>query len=211
VYYVEAHGITPTKFITKPGDDGALNAAEFVAGVMKRFDLSDRWAYHSVFEDRYFGMSAEQLHALYQTADLIINLHGGTVPLQEHCTTGRLIYLETDPVHLQVQLHDQDEAATKFIEPHVAFFSWGLNYGNPDCRVPLDTRFSFRPTCPPVLPDFWQPRTNGTGLLFTTVGNWHQDGTVIAYEEKPTTGARTLSSASFSTCRHAPGRSSSWR
>jgi len=179
VYYVEAHGITPTKFIATPDDDGAVNAAAFVAGVMKRFDLSDRWAYHSVFDDRYFGMSAEQLNALYQTADLIINLHGGTVPLPEHGATGRLIYLETDPVQLQVQLHDQDEEAIKFIEPHVAFFSWGLNYGHADCRVPLDPRFQFRPTCPAVLPGLWQAPMHRAGSLFTTVGNWRQGGTVV--------------------------------
>jgi GT2 family glycosyltransferase len=177
VYYVEAHGITPTKLMRHSDDDGALKAAEFIHGVMKRFDLSDRWAFHSRYEDRYFGMSETKLRDLYRSADLLINLHGGTVPLPEHSATGRLIFLETDPVHLQIELYNKDERAAKFLEPHVAFFSWGLNYAHPDCRVPLDPKFTFRPTRPPVLLDFWQPHANGPGTSFTTVGNWRQAGT----------------------------------
>jgi GT2 family glycosyltransferase len=178
VYYVEAHGMTPFRLMERKDDDGALLASEFISGVMRRFDLSDRWAFHSRFEDRYFGLSATGLRDLYQSADLLINLHGSTVPLPEHSATGRLIYLETDPVQLQIELHNNDEAAVKFLEPHVAFFSWGLNYGYADCLVPLDSRFPFRPTLPPVLLDFWPPQADGAGPFFTTIGNWRQAGAV---------------------------------
>jgi glycosyltransferase involved in cell wall biosynthesis len=123
-------------------------------------------------------MSAEQLRDLYQTADLIINLHGGTKPLPEHSASGRLVLLETDPVALEVKLHNQDEKALAFLEVHAAVFTWGLNYGQPDCRVPLDPRARFRPTCPPVILDFWEGHAHGAGELFTTVGNWRQNGTV---------------------------------
>jgi hypothetical protein len=178
-YYVEAHGITPTKLMQHPADDGALRAAEFIAGVMRRFDLSNRWAFHSVYEDRHLGLSQHELGDLYASADLLINLHGGTVPRPEHSATGRLIYLETDPVQLQVELHTGDDAAVTFLEPHVAFFSWGLNYGNPDCRVPQDPRFDFKPTCPPVLLDWWERYAGDVTPWFTTVGNWRQPGHVV--------------------------------
>lgn len=178
VYYVEAHGMTPFRLMHQAGDDGAVLASEFVAGVMKRFDLSDHWAFHSPYDNRHFGMSDSALRALYQSADLIINLHGGTIPLPEHSATGRLIYLETDPVELEIELYNQDEAAVTFLEPHVAFFTWGLNYGHADCRVPLDPGFPFQPSCPPVLMDFWQPYAAGSAQLFTTVGNWRQHRTV---------------------------------
>lgn len=181
VYYVEAHGITPTKLMDGAEDDGALKAAAFIAGVMRRFDLSDHWAFHSRYEDRYFGMSRTALHALYASADLIINLHGGTVPLPEHAATGRLVYLETDPVALQIELHDRDAAAVAFLEPHVALFTWGLNYGAPDCRVPQDPRFEFHPSCPPVIADFWPSGPVNPEARFTTVGNWRQPG-IVVYE-----------------------------
>ena len=178
VYYVEAHGITPTKLMAHKDDDGAANAAAFIAGVMRRFDLSDRWAFHSVHDGRHYGLSESQLAALYRSADLLINLHGATTPLQEQSATGRLVYLETDPVQLQVDLYNNRPAALELLSPHVAFFSWGLNYGHPDCGVPQDARFHFRPTCPPVLLDVWAAPA-GTRPYFTTVGNWRQRGQVV--------------------------------
>ena len=44
-------------------------------------------------QDRSIGMSLAQLKQLYGTAALLINLHGGTVPLPEHSATGRLVHL----------------------------------------------------------------------------------------------------------------------
>jgi hypothetical protein len=176
-YYVEAHARTPSMFMETRGDDGSGKAAAFVDAVMRRFDLADRWAFHALHDGgRCYGMTEAQLKQLYASADLLINLHGGTLPLPEHAATGRLIYLETDPVQLEVELHKSVPAAVAFLEPHVAFFTWGENYGSPDCRVPLSDRFRFRPTRPPVVPDFWLGAGDGGPRdAFTTVGNWRQD------------------------------------
>jgi hypothetical protein len=177
VYYVEANGRIPCMFMDAPDDDGSGKAAAFLDAVMRRFDLGDRWAFHALHDDgRCYGMSEAQLKDLYASADLIINLHGGTVPLPEHSATGRLVYLETDPVKLEVELYKNVRSAVELLEPHVAFFTWGENYGSGDCRVPLSPRFQFRPTRPPVVPDFWLGAGNGgPRKAFTTVGNWRQD------------------------------------
>ena len=75
---------------------------------MRRFGLGDRWAFHALHDDgRCYGMSERELERLYASAELIINLHGGTEPLPEHAATGRLVYLETDPVQLQIELYDE--------------------------------------------------------------------------------------------------------
>src|SRR5215470_5088978 len=76
VYYVEAHGCTPGKLMLSETDDGPARAASYIAGIVERFDLAHQWAYHARSEDRYFGLSALQLKDLYQSAALIINLHG---------------------------------------------------------------------------------------------------------------------------------------
>lgn len=178
-YYVEAHGMTPYRLMATSEDDGSVRAAEFIAGVMNRFDFADRWAFHSRHDDRYFGMSRGQLLALYASADLIINLHGSTVPLPEHGATGRLVYLETDPVELEIELHDGKQQAFAFLEPHVAFFSWGLNYGRADCRVPQQPQFQFKTTAPPIVSALWNSNETPTGDYLTTVGNWWQPGRVV--------------------------------
>lgn len=175
-YYVEAHARTPSMFMDTEHDDGSGRAAAFIDSVMRRFDFGDRWAFHALHDDgRCYGMSEAALRQLYETADLLINLHGGTVPLPEHGASGRLVYLETDPVELEIELHDNYQPARDFVAPHKAFFTWGLNYGNADCKVPVPDGMTFVPSPPPVVLDFWQPFANGAGKSFTTIGNWKQD------------------------------------
>jgi hypothetical protein len=179
VYYVEAHARTPSMLMEHAGDDGSAKAARFIAGVMQRFDLHDRWAFHALHDDgRCFGMSEGQLSQLYRSAALLINYHGGTIPLPEHSASGRLIYLETDPVQLEVELFQRDPEAIAFLAPHSGFFTWGLNYGKPDCKVPLPEQFHFRLTLPPIAHDFWRADAHEAGDTFTTIGNWRQHGAI---------------------------------
>src|SRR3954466_15246011 len=51
VYYVEAHARPPSMLMAREDDDGSSKAAEFIAGVMRRFDLGDRWAFHALHDD----------------------------------------------------------------------------------------------------------------------------------------------------------------
>jgi hypothetical protein len=93
-YYVEAHARTPSMFMRHEADDGSRKAAAFIDGVCRRFGLHDRWAFHALHDDnRCFGMTGRALRELYHSAELIINLHAGTVPLPEYSQTGRLILL----------------------------------------------------------------------------------------------------------------------
>jgi hypothetical protein len=182
VYYVEAHGCNPSKFIGSGDPTGSDRAAEFVSNVMRRFDLGDRWAYQALHADGSCrGMTRGKLHELYGSAALIINLHGGTVPLPEHYATGRLVFLETDPVELQMELHHNLQTAIDFLAPHCAFFSFGGNFGQPDCKVPMSDRFHFRPTRQPVLVDLWQSAGDDGGQAWTTVGNWRQTHSRVYY------------------------------
>src|SRR5262249_22023744 len=129
-YYVEAHGCIPAALTKDDAADGTTKAGRFIDGVMTRFDLGGRWAYHALDADgQVYGMSAAALRELYRSAALIINLHGGTVPLPEHYATGRLVYLETDPVELQIELHNSLQQTIDFLAPHCAFFTFGENYG----------------------------------------------------------------------------------
>ena len=179
VYYVEAHACTPCDFIATPDEDGSEKAAEFIAGVMRRFGFTDRWAFHALHHDgRCWGMSESRVRELYRSADVIINLHGGTVPLPEHSATGRLVYLESDPVEVQIELVTAPRKVSEYLAPHRAFFTFGENYGRPDCRLPVSVRFPFRATRQPVVMDFWHG-ADRPARDFTTIGNWRQAGREI--------------------------------
>ena len=178
VYYVEAHARTPSMFMEREADDGSGRAAAFIAAAMERFGMAGRWAYHALHDDgRCYGMSETQVRDLYRSATLLINLHGGTMPLPEHYQTNRLVYLETDPVLLQIELHENNAETIAFLEPHCAFFTFGENYGNADCGLPFTDRFEFKPTRQPVVVDFWEDAGDAFASpaeAFTTIGNWQQ-------------------------------------
>ena len=181
-YYVEAHARTPSMLMEHKTDDASAKAAAFIDRIMRRFDLADRWAFHALHDDgRCYGLSDTQLKKLYASADLIVNLHGATVPLPDHYASGRLVYLETDPVELEIELHNNDRAAIDFLTPHGSFFTWGENYGTADCLVPLPKEFQFKPTRAPVLCDLWDTEAAAGGACFTTIGNWRQPWREVKY------------------------------
>jgi len=174
-YYVEAHARTPSMLMTRPDDDSAGLAAEFIAKMLEPFGFGQRWAYHALHDDgRCYGMSEAELAGLYRSAQLIVNLHGGTDPRPEHVATDRLVYLETDPVDVQVQLAQGRRETVDYLRPHCAYFTFAGNYGNQDCGLPFSDEFRFVPTRQPVVLDFWKGRGDTSGDRYTTVGNWRQ-------------------------------------
>ena len=205
VYYVEAHGVTPNRLIQDPSEDSSFRAAAFIARIMRRVDLNDHWAFHALHADgKCYGLSEAQLQDLYQSADLIINLHGGTAPRPEHYKTGRLVFLETDPVELEIELFNNRKETIDFLAPHSAFFTFGENYGQPDCRLPVSDRFAFKPTRQPVVLDWWQaPRV--AAEFFTTVGNWQQKGRHVVYQGETYTWSKHYEFLKFLDLpQHAP-------
>jgi GT2 family glycosyltransferase len=181
-YYVETHARTPSMLMEREEDDSSAMAAAFIEGVMRRFGLEHQWAFFGLHHDnRCFGMTRAELERLYDSAHLLINLHGGTEPLAELYATDRLVYLETDPVQLQVELQQNVPQTIDFLEPHCAFFSFAENYGNPDCGLPVQSRYPLLPTRQPVVLDFWRGR-DGDAEAFTTVGNWRQPWREVVFE-----------------------------
>jgi ATP-binding cassette subfamily B protein len=182
VYYVEAHSRTPSMFMRSNDTDGTTRAVRYLASVAERFGLSNRWAYQALHENgRCYGMSAEQLNRLYRDAALILNMHGGTLPLPEHIADDRLVFLGTDPVEVELQFAAGDVRAIQFLGEHVAWFTWGLNFGNPDCRLPW-ARLPFVPSPPPVVLDYWNSEVVPDGAPFTTIGNFRQPFRDVEFE-----------------------------
>ncbi len=176
VFYVEAHARTPTTLMERPQDESSALAAGYIDSVMRRLDLADRWAFEALHDDgRVYGLSPRRLRDLYRDAACVINLHGGTLPRPEHLASERLVYLETDPVEFEIQLHLGDQAARDMLAAHSAFFTYGTNLGRPDCGLPVAAELQFTPTLPPVLLDQWELQSFGSRLLFTTIGNWRQE------------------------------------
>ena len=160
-YYVEPQG-------------HSVEAAAWLDTVLSRFGLGRQWAYNNIHGDgACYGMSDAAFQKLLADAEWIFNLHGSTKPTEELARTGRLVYIGTDPVEIEISLFNQEEWATDYLAPHCAFFTWGENIGAADCLVPAPTQFKFKPTRQPVILDIWD-HGSPAGDAFTTVGNWAQ-------------------------------------
>ncbi len=190
-YYVEAHARTPSMLMERADDDSSARAAAFIAGALDRFGFGDRWAYHALHHDgRCYGLSESELREVYRSAALIVNLHGGTEPRPEHIATDRLVYLETDPVEVEIQLAAGRKETVDYLRPHCAFFTFGENYGRPDCLLPVSTEFTFRPTRQPVVLDFWRGLGDTPGESYTTIGSWRQRWRDIQFSGKTYTWSK---------------------
>ena len=175
VYYVEAHARTPTMFMEHPEDHPEERAADFLDRVLRHFGLGRHWAYHALHADgRCYGLSELELERLYREAELIINLSGGTDPLPAHSETDRLVYVETDPVDVQIELHEGREDTADYLAAHCAHFTYAENYGTPGCRLPVSDRFDFQPTRQPVVIDLWRTAAPPGRSELTTIASWRQ-------------------------------------
>ena len=175
VYYVETHGRTPSMLMADESVDASAQAAAFIAALLRRYDLGDRWAYRPLYDDaRCFGLSERELGQVFDSAELLFDLHGATAPLPELTATNRLVYVETDPGQLHVELAHGMESTFDFLDAHCAYFTYAENYGADDCLLPVTDRYDFRPTRQPVLVDFWNASMPPWRDVFTTIGNWRQ-------------------------------------
>lgn len=174
-YYVEAHARTPTMLMQGDTDDGSALAAAFLDASLRPHGFAQRWAFHALHDDnRVYGLSSAELGRVLREAELIINLHGGTEPREELTATGRLVFLETDPVQLQIELHDGLQSAREFLDAHCAIFTFAENLAGVDCTLPRSPDYDFLPTRQPVVLDLWNGGVGAPGTAFRTIGNFHQ-------------------------------------
>ena len=183
VYYVEDHGMHPNMFSDDRHPDGTASAAEFVHRTLEPYGLGSRWSYHLWHgDDRYCGLSGAAISRTFKNAAAVINLSGATVPRPEHRSNGAFIYIETDPVAPEIELHNGVKSTEEFMAAHTAHFTFGENLGSPDCKVPLPpSPLEFHATRQPVVLDLWAPNARRRGEFFTTIANWRQPERQITF------------------------------
>src|SRR5436853_7319400 len=97
-WYVEDSGAPPCDPRLGTTTEDCAHAVRYVADVMRRIGLADRWAYVDLMHGETHGLARARLDALYGDAAAIVNLCGATAPRAEHRRGAKLLYSETDPV-----------------------------------------------------------------------------------------------------------------
>ncbi len=160
--------------------DDPSYAVRSIGSLMTQYGFAGRWAYRAA-DGRVFGLTDVELRALFEHADVLVNLTGATVLREEHLRVPVRVYLETDPVLPQIEVAKGDPFITAMLSAHTHHFTYGENLGQPDCGVP-STRFAYRPTRPPVVLDWWRPDNTPPGPCFTTVASWRQAGKDVEWK-----------------------------
>jgi hypothetical protein len=167
VFYVEDTGQWPYN----PQEDGLAKTCDYnvgyLADVMARFGLKDRWAYRFPWQDQWFGLSDRRRREVIATADLLVNVSGTLACPQEYRAASRLAYVDSDPVFTQVKLARGQQDLRSIVDAHDVHFSFG------EClpaNVP-ETGHRWIPTRQPVVLSEWMSG-NSTRDAFTTIMNW---------------------------------------
>jgi hypothetical protein len=157
VSYVEDTGAWPFDAAQNTITDDCGYTLRYLARLMGWAGFGDRWAYCDATGREVCGLSPAQLKALFERAEVLVNLTGATVLREEHRRVPVRVYLETDPVLPQIEVAKGRRFTHELLAAHTHHFTYGENLGAPDCGVPVGP-FTYRPTRQPVVLDWWQPR-----------------------------------------------------
>jgi hypothetical protein len=182
VYYVEDDTVWPYDPQANGVVDDCSYAVRHIAASMRAIGLGDRWAFRLADrEGACWGMSAAALRELYRGCDALLNVVGATDLREDQLQAPFRVYVETDPVTAELRLAGGDRHTAEAFASHHVLATYGENYGAPDCGVPLDgQRYVF--TRQPVDLELWPMSYRADARLFTTIGNYRQDGGDVEWQ-----------------------------
>jgi hypothetical protein len=171
VFYLEDTQRWPYDPLNETICDDAGAAISYIEKLMARYQFD--WAYRDVASGSLSGTSERALASALAQADLLVNVSGVTLLREDQLRVPTRVYLETDPVLPQIEIAKGKQFTIDLLAAHTHHFTYGENFGAPDCEVPVE-RFDYHPTRPPIVLDWWETTAPPTNDAFTTVANWRQ-------------------------------------
>jgi hypothetical protein len=182
VYYVEDDTVWPYDPRAETVTDDCRYAVDHVARTLRAVGLAGQWAFRLADRDgACWGMTEGQLRELYRRCDALLNVVGATDLREDQLRAPLRVYVETDPVGSQLRLAQGDVHTRDAFANHHVIATYGENYGAADCGVPLDGREYVR-TRQPVDLELWPMAFDPGARLFTTIGNYRQEGCDVEWE-----------------------------
>jgi hypothetical protein len=182
VWYVEDDSVWPYHPARNEISDDCSYAVRHIEACLERIGLSGRWAFR--LADRAgacWGLTEPQLDGLYRSCDVLLNVVGATDLRDQQLAAPFRVYVETDPVTAELRLAGGDEHTRIAFDNHHVLATYGENYGQPDCGVPLNGRAYLR-TRQPVDVDLWPMAYLPEAGSFTTIANYRHEGDDVEYD-----------------------------
>ena len=171
VWYVEDTGEWPynTELQTFTEDCTANVAA--LKALMEEFGLRDRWIYRNGANGQFFGATEAEARELVRTADLFANVSGAAHMDDFDFGGCHRMFLDGDPMFNQIDLLDPAKDQAARLRAYDSLFTFGLNVGAADCRVPTGG-LDWKKTVQPVALDHWPVLPDPPLRGLSTVMNW---------------------------------------
>jgi hypothetical protein len=189
VFYLEDTQRWPYDPVNETVCDDPGPAIAYVRRLMERHGVP--WAYQDVASNAMYGCSEVALRDTLAGADVLVNVSGVTVLRDEHLRVPVRVYLESDPVLPQIEVARGRKFTIDLLAAHTHHFTYGQNFGAPDCGVPIE-RFDYRPTRPPVILDWWRTTSPPATRAFTTIANWRQTSNDIDWKGRTLTWSKDV-------------------
>jgi hypothetical protein len=177
VWYLEDTGAWAYDPVKMEPSAECWRNTEYLARVMEEFGMGDRWIYRNAADGTCHGAVDEAGAAkVFASADVLANVSGACWLREETARIPMKLFLDGDPMFTHIGLAaDPDSEYAKRVRAHERHFSFGLNIGAADCKVPA-AGIEWRPTVQPVALEYWSGSaadgSRPADGAWTTVMNW---------------------------------------
>jgi len=135
--------------------------------------LAHRWRFRNM-DGRTYGMDDDNFAEVLRSADLFLNVSGGTLLRDEYMPCKRKVLIDSDPGWNHFRNYPNWDAHPNWYgshgyRAHDFFFTYAERIGQPGCLLPT-LGLAWQPTRPPVVLDCW--RAEPPGERWTTVMTW---------------------------------------
>jgi len=185
VYYLEDTGWESYDPRTGTYGNDASYGVEFLNKSLGSLSpsLGSRWRFRDMNGTTY-GLSDEEFAEILATADLFLNVSGGTLLRDEYMQSKRKVLIETDPGWNHFRNFPRWDANPNWqgahsYREHEWFFTYAERMGKSDCVLP-DMGLSWLTTRPPVITDCWSEKP--PGKKWTTVMTLKTYAETLVYE-----------------------------
>jgi hypothetical protein len=185
VYYLEDTGGPTYDPRQRLYGDDCSYGVRFLRESLARLSpqLAKRWHFRAASDDCY-GIAPNSLKDLVASADLLLNVSGGTLLRDEYMSCRCKVLIDTDPGWNHFVNYPRWDAQpgwqkTHGFRGHDHFFTYAERLGRSDCLLP-DLGLTWHPTRPPVVLDRWRPEEPASA--WTTVMTWNNFRKPVEYQ-----------------------------
>ncbi|MBM4464924.1 MAG: glycosyltransferase family 1 protein [Chloroflexi bacterium] len=146
--------------------DDPSYGVDYLARLMERFGLGDRWAFRDQ-SGRFYGLPREAVDEVIAEAEVLINISGLSW-FDGFAHVPSKLFVDENPAFTQIRAAQGDAWLCHLLDSHDLLFSYGCNIGQPGCSLPT-TGYEWHPARQPLVMNLWPFTYDPQAERFTTI------------------------------------------